>query len=64
MKQDATSQFEVIVRTLLSSQPTDARIIRDHVQKYAQDNGLTYDLARQAIILVVQDRITRKLEQL
>jgi endonuclease III len=63
-KQNNASQFELIVRTLLSNQNTDPRIIREHVQKYAQDNGLSYDLARQAITLVVKDRITRKLEQL
>jgi len=58
------SQFELIVRTLLSQQPTDPRIIREHVSQYARDNGLTYDLARQAVILVAKDRLQKKLEQI
>lgn len=64
MKQDTTQQFEVIVRTLLSSQPVQPRIVREHIAKYAKDCGLPYDLAKQAIILVVKDRITKKIESI
>ncbi len=61
-KNEAT--FELIVNTLLSSQKVDPKVIRQHVQQYAQDNGLPYTLAKQAIVLVVRDRIQRKLEAL
>ncbi len=63
MKQD-TSQFELIVRTLLSNQPTDPRIIREHIAKYASDNHLTYDLARQAIVITANYRLQQKLAEL
>ena len=64
MKQNDTSQFEVIVRTLLSSQQVEPRIIREHIAKYAKDNGLSYDLAKNAVILVVTDRLQKKLAEI
>ena len=64
MKQDNTQQFEVIVRTLLSSQPVEPRIIREHIAKYAQDNGLSYDLARQAVTLTANYRLQQKIAEL
>ncbi len=57
-------EFELIVNTIISTQPTDPAIIRQHIEKYAQDNHLTYDLARQAVVLTVNYRIAKKLEQL
>lgn len=62
MKHEAL--FELIVNTLLSNQPTDPRIIREHVQQYAKNAGIPYSLAKQAVILVVKDRITKKLVEL
>lgn len=63
IKQD-TSQFEVIVRTLLSSQPVEPRIIREHIAKYAQDNRLSYDLAKDAVTLTAQYRLQQKIESI
>lgn len=64
MKQDTTQQFEVIVRTLLSTQPVEPRIIREHIANYAKDSGLPYDLAKNAVILVAKDRLLKKLAEL
>lgn len=63
IKQD-TSQFEVIVRTLLSSQPVQPHIIRQHIEQYAKDNKLTYDLARDAVTLTAQYRLQQKIAEL
>lgn len=64
MKQDNNSQFEVIVRTLLSTQPVEPRIIREHIAKYAKDNGLSYDLARDAVVLTATYRLQQKVAEL
>jgi hypothetical protein len=56
-------QFELIVRTVISGQ-TKPEIIRDNIAKYAILAGITYDLARDAIIYTVQARIEEKLAQL
>lgn len=56
--------FELIVNTLLSTQPTKPEIIKEHVQKYAQAAGIPYSLAVQAVTLVVKDRIQKKLNEL
>lgn len=61
---DNSARFELIVKTIISSQEIDPGILRAHVQEYATANGLTYDLARQAITLVVKDRIIKKLSQI
>ena len=58
------SQFDLIIRTLLSTQNTDPRIIREHVNRYAQDAGVPYELARQAVILKAQAELTKRTEQL
>ena len=59
-----TSQFEVIVRTLLSSQPVQPHIIRQHIEQYARDNGLSYDLVKQAVILTANYRLQQKIESI
>jgi hypothetical protein len=64
MKQDNTQQFETIVRTLLSSQQVEPRIIREHIAKYAKDYGLSYDLARQAVTITANYRLQQKLAEL
>lgn len=64
MKQDNTQQFEVIVRTLLSSQPVQPHIIREHIAKYANDSHLSYDLAKRAVILTANNRLQQKLAEL
>jgi hypothetical protein len=64
MKQDTTSQFETIVHTLLSSVPVEPRIIREHIARYAKDTGLPYDLAKNAVVLVVKDRLQKKLSKI
>ena len=59
-----TELFEIIVRTILSSQPVQPRIIREHIAKYAKVNELPYDLTKKAVILVVKDRLQKKLSEL
>ena len=64
MKQNVQQQFETIVATILSTTKVEPEIIRQHISKYAQDNGLSYELAKQAVILTVNYRIAKKIEQL
>jgi len=59
-----TELFETLVRTLLSSQPVQPSIIRDHIAQYAKENELPYDLAKSAVILVAKDRLQKKLSEL
>ena len=61
---NTTSLFETIVRTLLSSQEIRPQIIRYHIARYAQENKLSYDLAKQAIVLTVNYRLQQKLAEL
>ena len=61
---NTTAQFEIIVRTLLSSQPVELHIIREHIAKYAKNNGLSYDLARQAVTITANYRLQQKLSEL
>ncbi len=56
--------FELIVKTLMSSQETSPEIIRAHVNQYAKDAGIPYALAKNAIILVVKDRLQKRFSEL
>ena len=62
--QQNTSLFELIVRTLLSTQQVKPEIIRAHLSQYAKQAGVPYDLAKQAVILVAQTRLTQKFSEL
>ena len=64
MSNQNVSPFEVIVRTLLSSQPVQPHIIRQHIEQYARDNGLSYDLARDAVVLTATYRLQQKVAEL
>jgi hypothetical protein len=64
MRTDNISLFELIVRTLQSPQYTDPQIIRHHIEQYAKQNYISYELAKQAIIETVRIRIDNKLEAL
>lgn len=64
MKPNIVNQFELIVTTLLSNHPVQPLIIKAHISQYAKEAGITYELARQAIIIVVKDRLQQKLVEL
>lgn len=61
---EAERQFKVIINTLLSAQVTDPQVVRQHIANYAQYVGTSYEQARQAVSLIVTERITRRLEAL
>jgi len=64
MKQDTTSLFETIVKTLLSSQTVSPIIIQEHISRYASAAGITYTLARQAVTATATLRLQQKIEEL
>ena len=56
--------FETIVSTLLSSKPTNPEVIRVHIRQYAIETGVTYPLARQAVVWTATERLRQRLEQI
>lgn len=61
---DLESQFNVIVNTLLSTQKVQPEIIRVHIARYATSAGITYNLAKQAVLLKAKAELLKRIEQI
>jgi hypothetical protein len=59
---DLNAQFTLIVNSLLSPQKIDPSIIQQHVSQYAKSAGISYELARSAVILKAKSELIKKLE--
>ena len=60
-KSELNKKFEQIVNTLLSKGDIDEKVIQENVRQYAKDAGVSYDLARQAVIWQCKDKLLKNL---